>query len=560
MLLSLHIENIAIIDKSDIDFCDGFNVLTGETGAGKSIIIDSIALLTGVKSSKELIGSYGSAAIVSAVFTDLTDGQKEGLSQLGITPDDDGNVIIFRRIAGDGRNLTKINGTAVTVTALKEAAVLLVSIHGQHDGTKILEPQSHISYLDEYCGIEPQLEEYRSRYESVKKLRNRLDRLTEIKNQRDELEAALKFKIGELENANINVGEYEKLKSIRTSAQNSAVISKALYLTDSILTQDENCISDGVSSAVGELERIKDIFPSVSKPLEILKNVKAQIEDAALAVSELVLEHEESEYSPEYIENRLYTIENIMRKYSSEANAADMLKKYKAELDLLADNEFELEAAASEYKQSLSELEKYAQTLSRLRSDGAKKLSENICAQLKELDMPNVKFEVSITRNRNTRGGNKYTVNGYDSVEFLIAANIGLKPRPISKIASGGELSRIMLCLKSTLNSKKTDCSTVIYDEIDSGVSGSTAQKIGYKLKNFSKDKQVFCITHLAQIAAMADHHYKVWKRTEGSNTRSDIRLLSEQERRTEVARIMGGIDITDQLLKSADELIKSTK
>ena len=560
MLLSLHIENIAIIDKSDIDFYNGFNVLTGETGAGKSIIIDSIALLTGVKSSKELIGPYGTAAVVSAVFTDFTDGQKEGLANLGITPDEDGNVIIFRRISGDGRNIAKINDAAVSVTALKEVALLLVSIHGQHDGSKILEPQSHIVYLDEYCGIEQQLENYRKKYESVKKLRNKLDSLTEIKNQKDELESALKFKIGELENANINIGEYEKLKSARTSAQNSAVISKARYLTDNVLAQDENCVLNGVSSAVAELEKILDICPSVSKSLDILKNVKAQIEEAAFAVGELVLDHEESEYSPEYIESRLYTIENIIRKYFSEENAAHMLKQYKAELDSLADNEFELERAASEYKKSLSELEECAQTLSQLRSSGANKLSENICAQLKELDMPNVKFEVSITRSKNMRGGNKYSVNGYDRVEFLISANTGLKPRPISKIASGGELSRIMLCLKSTLNNAKTDCSTVIYDEIDSGVSGSTAQKIGYKLKNFSKDKQVFCITHLAQIAAMADHHYRVQKKTEGLNTRSDIQLLSEDERRAEIARIMGGIDITDQLLKTADELIKSAK
>lgn len=560
MLLSLHIENIAIIEKSDIDFSDGFNVLTGETGAGKSIIIDSINLLMGSKSSKELIGPYNSYALVSAVFTEFTEKQAKMLEEIGIIPDDDGNIIISRKITGDGRNITKINGCGTTVSALKEAAALLVSIHGQHDGVRILDPDTHLEYLDEFCKIEPYISDYREKYESVKKIRKNLDKLNEIKNKKADIQSALMFKIDELERADLKPGEYEKLKNARVSAQNSALIANALYNSEELLSRNDDSILSMLGAVTQELGRITDVLPGADKPLRLLSGIKAELEEAAASVSELLSEHEESEYTPDYIESRLFSLESIIKKYSGEQNAIDALAQYKNELAALDDNDAELEQAAAEYKSSLKDLEALAHKLSEIRKTAAEKLANDICFQLRELDMPQVKFEVRVTRNTNSRGGYKYTANGYDCVEFLASANLGLEPKPISKIASGGELSRIMLCLKNTLNGSTSDCSSIIYDEIDTGVSGSTAQKIGRKLKSSAQNKQVFCVTHLAQIAAMADHHYKVEKVTDNSKTYSKIRLLTDDERKIEVARIMGGVEITDQLIKTADELINSVK
>lgn len=560
MLLSLHIENIAIIEKSDIDFSDGFNVLTGETGAGKSIIIDSINLLMGSKSSKELIGPYNSFALVSAVFTEFTEKQAKMLEEIGIIPDDDGNIIISRKITGDGRNITKINGCGTTVSALKEAAALLVSIHGQHDGVRILNPDTHLEYLDEFCKIEPYISDYREKYEAVKKIRKNLDKLNEIKNKKADMQSALMFKIDELERADLKPGEYEQLKNARVSAQNSALIANALYNSEELLSRNDDSILSMLGAVTQELGRITNVLPGADKPLRLLSGIKAELEEAAASVSELLSEHEESEYTPDYIESRLFSLESIIKKYSGEQNAIDALVQYKNELAALDDNDAELEQAAAKYKSSLKDLEALAHKLSEIRKTAAEKLANDICFQLRELDMPQVKFEVRVTRNTNSRGGYKYTANGYDCVEFLASANLGLEPKPISKIASGGELSRIMLCLKNTLNGSTSDCSSIIYDEIDTGVSGSTAQKIGRKLKSSAKNKQVFCVTHLAQIAAMADHHYKVEKVTDNSKTYSKIRLLTDDERKIEVARIMGGVEITDQLIKTADELINSVK
>lgn len=560
MLLSLHIENIAIIEKSDIDFSDGFNVLTGETGAGKSIIIDSINLLMGSKSSKELIGPYNSYALVSAVFTEFTEKQAKMLEEIGIIPDDDGNIIISRKITGDGRNITKINGCGTTVSALKEAAALLVSIHGQHDGVRILNPDTHLEYLDEFCKIEPYISDYREKYEAVKKIRKNLDKLNEIKNKKADMQSALMFKINELERADLKPGEYEKLKNARVSAQNNALIANALYNSEELLSRNDDSILSMLGAVTQELGRITDVLPGADKPLRLLSGIKAELEEAAASVSELLSEHEESEYTPDYIESRLFSLESIIKKYSGEQNAIDALVQYKNELAALDDNDAELEQTAVEYRSSLKDLEALAHKLSEIRKTAAEKLANDICFQLRELDMPQVKFEVRVTRNTNSRGGYKYTANGYDCVEFLASANLGLEPKPISKIASGGELSRIMLCLKNTLNGSTSDCSSIIYDEIDTGVSGSTAQKIGRKLKSSAKNKQVFCVTHLAQIAAMADHHYKVEKVTDNSKTYSKIRLLTDDERKIEVARIMGGVEITDQLIKTADELINSVK
>lgn len=556
MLLNLHIENIAIIEKIDIEFSGGFNVLTGQTGAGKSIIIDSISLLTGSKSSKDLIGPFGNTALVSAVFSHFTKQQLDSFSECGVFPDDDNNIVITRKITTDGRGIAKINGVNVPSSTLKSISRMLVNIHGQHDGSKILDPSSHIEYLDEFADSSFLLEKYRKEYETVKEIRKKLDKLFEIKNKKVDLEAALKFKIDELEKADIKPGEYAELKNARSTALNSAAISKCLYDCDQLLNSDDSCILDSMSEVIGQLASVKEFYDKVTDTLDKAETIKAELDEISAEIESLLSEHQDFGYTPEYIEDRMYTLERIIARYGSEENAAQSLDQLKAELSQLENNDAETEKTQQQYLSCLTVLETLAHELSQHRIKAAEKLSDTICRQLKELDMPQVKFKVSIKRNVNERGGNKYTANGYDSIEFLLSANEGMQLRPLYKIASGGELSRIMLCIKSTLNDEKSYSSAMIYDEIDTGVSGSTASKIGKKLKSFAENRQVFCITHLAQIAALADHHYKVEKITENSMTRSIVYELDQSQRREEIARIMGGVNITEQMLKSADELI----
>ncbi len=560
MLLSLHIENIAIIEKTDIDFSCGFNVLTGETGAGKSIIIDSINFLLGNKSAKNLIRSGQDYAFVSAVFTEFNDYQKNILKNNDIFPDDDGNIIISRKISADGRSYSKINGCAVSVANLKNISGVFINIHGQHDGSKILNSASHIDFLDEYCCDYKLIEEYRSQYEYVKNVRNHITKLSEIKDSKQQLEETLIYKINEIEQCNLKVGELEKLKSLSVVANNGAKILNSLQNCDNLLSNEERGVSDSVASLISEFEILGNFFDDSNALVEIIKNIKAELDDVSEYINKKLDEYEDFNLSPDFIEGRIYQIEKILSKYSDEQNALNKLKEYKEQLNKLEDNEYELEQAYAEYKTAILKLEQKATKLSEIRQKYAKKLSGEISVQLKELDMPNVKFSVDVSRNVNSRGGNKYTQIGFDCVEFLISPNAGQDLKPLSKIASGGELSRIMLCLKTVLSGDNEECNTIIFDEVDSGVSGSTAQKIGIKLKKAAKDKQVFSITHLAQIAALADYHYKVEKNTDSEVTTSKIKLLDENERVGEVARIMGGVEITPQIIESAKELINNSK
>ncbi len=559
MLLNLHIENVAIINKSDIEFTDGFNVLTGETGAGKSIIIDSINLLLGNKGSRDMISTGKDFAFVSAVFCNFNDFQTQLLLLNDIIPDEDCNVIVSRKITKDGRSISKINGQNVNVSTLKAVAPILVNIFGQHDGSKILDPSTHIEYLDNYCKNNDLIDEYKTIYQKVKEARNKIQYLTDIKDSKEQLEYTLKFQIDELEKAKLQAGEYDKLKLARASAQHSALVSESLFNSQSILSNDNGGLLNDVSHLVTELEKLRGILNGADEQLKDLMGVIAVLQETSAYVSDKISDIDENTYSVEYIEERLYIIEKMISKYASEQGAIDKLAELKEQLDKINDNDNELLSAVDEYNNYLKKLNDAAEKISQSRKNGAASLCEQISLQLCELDMPNVVFCIDVNKKTNSRGGTKYTSIGFDDVEFLVSANAGQQPKPISKIASGGELSRIMLCLKSSLTANSFDCDTYIYDEVDSGVSGATAQKIGRKLKKSASDKQVFCITHLAQIAAMADAHYKVEKYTKDGLTQSSISILNYDERAKEIARIMGGVEITEQLYKSAKELIDNS-
>lgn len=558
MLLSLHIENIAIIEKTDIDFSKGFIVLTGETGAGKSIIIDSINLLLGTKGSKELISTGKEYAFVSAVFTGFSDSQCKLLEQNGVCLDEDGNIVVSRKINKDGRSLSKINGQPVNVSLLKIISSSLVTVFGQHDGSKILDPSSHIEYLDAYCHNDHLIAEYKTIYGLVKQARNKITELSKINEDKEKLEDNLNFQIKEIELADLHIGEYQKLSYAKNTVSNKAIVTQSLYSAESILSDESHGVLYSVNSLVDELKKLDGIVDGVSKLVVDVESAKFILQDASAFVSGHLLDFEEDEYSLDYIEERLHIIEKIVKKYGgSEEKALEYLLELKSQLEKINDNDAELESAMAEYQNLLCRLEGQAEKLSVSRKKGAIKLAEEIALQLRDLDMPQVEFCVDIVRSANARGGTKYTNIGFDCVEFLISANKGQQPKPIVKIASGGELSRIMLCLKSALADKGNDCDTFIYDEVDSGVSGATAQKIGNKLKLSSNNKQVFCVTHLAQIAAMADLHFKVEKNLfDGEGVKSNVRLLEYSERIDEIARIMGGVDMTEQLYKSAKEMI----
>ena len=558
MLLSLHIENVAIIDNNDIEFSDGFIVLTGETGAGKSIIIDSINLLLGNKGSKELISTGKEFAFVSAVFTEFSDFQRRALDENGVHVDEDGNIIVSRKINKDGRSVSKINGQPVNVSLLKTISPFLVTVFGQHDGSKILDPSSHIEYLDSFCHNEDLIIKYKYLYDSVKDIRNRVNALSKIKEEKSALEDSLNYQINEIEQAKIHIGEYRKLSSAKATVNNKANITQSLYLAESVISDETSGALPLVNSLAEELKKIESMVDGVSQLIVDVESVKFILQDVASFVSNHLSDFEDNEYSIDYIEERLHTIEKITKKYGgSEESALERLSELKMQLEKINNNDAELESAMVEYQTILGQLEKAAEKISDSRQKGALELSREIARQLQELDMPQVEFYVNITRNTNARGGTKYTSIGFDCVEFLISANVGQQPKPIVKIASGGELSRIMLCLKSVLADNGSECNTFIYDEVDSGVSGGTAQKIGDKLRFSSKGKQVFCVTHLAQVAAMANFHYKVEKNfTDNGTVKSNVRLLGYDDRIKEIARIMGGVNMTEQLYKTAKEMI----
>ena len=558
MLTALHIENIAIIEQIDIDFANGFSVLTGETGAGKSIIIDSILLLLGNKASKELIRSGAEYAIVSASFCDLPPESLDILHNNGVSPDEEGNIAVFRRIARDGRSIVKINGINVPVTALKELGTLLISIHGQHDGVMLLDSRRHLSYLDEYAESNPQLSEYRKAYVRVKTLRDQIQILRAREAEKEKRREQLTAWIVQLDSCELREGEYEDLMQKRAAAINAAEITEALQQATSALYEGDLCADHQVKYAMETLNEAVRFFPQAAPMIERLKPLSAELGDIGAEVGKWFDQYLSRQMDPETIEARLDQLEAIKKAFGPDDR--DVLKKqrdFRKELENLDSGEEILRKTELEFSEAHRELEAKAEELSRNRVNAAKKLEKQLRESLTFLDMPHIQFKVQILNRQNERGGIRYRSDGKDDVEFFISTNPGEPLKPLNKVASGGELSRIMLSIKSVLNH---GFDTVIYDEIDTGVSGATAEKIGKKLHAGANDRQVICITHLAQIAALADHHYRISKIEEDRRTKSMVQLLSPHERINEIARIMGGENITETLLQSAEEMLKKTK
>ena len=554
MLVSLYVENIAIIRKITLDLSDGFTILTGETGAGKSILIDSIGLLLGNKSRRELIGAFGENALVKGVFRDLP------RSALNILKDNDielsdGELFVERKIGKDGRSAAKLNGIQVPLSFLQALAPFILNIHGQHDHITLLNSAVHIEYLDKFADLGEDLSEYRRQYHLLREHRAKLQKLQQQLSERETRLNRLSFKLEEYEKVQPYVGMLSYLQERRKILQNQQEIRDFLL---AVQPDEEHSLLTMISDAVDRVQRItkldnrfKDIFDQLSIMQDLAASVVAEGEDLA---SEL-----ESVETLSDVEDRLYALQQLLARYGpTEEELLDDWDKTQKEFNETNSLDAIIGAAKAEYLAQLARVQEIAADLSKKRQDAADVLSRKVQDELSFLDMKGVVFSVSVQTQLNDKGGFVYNNRGYDKVEFLISTNAGQTPKPLQKIASGGELSRIMLSMTNVLN--KQQVGTLIFDEVDTGVSGKTAEKIGFKLRAVSEVCQVICITHLAQIASMGDHHFKISKSVENALTETSVSLLDENERVEEIARIIGGIEITASIRQTAREMLNNNK
>lgn len=551
MLRTLSIENIAVIEKAKIDFDGGLNVLTGETGAGKSIVVDSINAVLGERTSKELVRTGSDFAFVSAFFENINATVCGELEKLGYTPEDDGSLLITRRISKDGRSSCRINGLPATVSVLHTLGKALVNIHGQHDSQSLLDPEQHYKFIDMLSSDSSALSDYKAAFSRFLSVRRELKASTAAADSADKNTELLEYQIKELEEADIKIGEAQALnarKKVMDSAEEAAkAYSSAL---EAVNGDDENPGAESLlQSALESVARFSELSPEIKKAAALLENAVDEIADAKSVIGgELsVLDFDPRER--EEIEERLDELFRLGKKYGDgEEKMLAYLDNAKRKLNSIVNNEEELEKLNDEYDKAYADVLAAAEKLTALRKKTAQKFAEDVKNQLAYLDMPKINFTVDFKKGIMSSAG-------LDKIEFLISANPGEEPKPLVKIASGGELSRIMLGIKSILAYNDT-VDTLIFDEIDTGVSGRASQKIGLKLKEVSKNTQVICVTHSAQIASNADSHFLISKDISGERTFTSVTLLNRSQRRNELARIMGGLEITDAMLNSAEELL----
>ncbi len=549
MLKYLHIENIAVIEQSNIDFTNGFNLLTGETGAGKSIIIDAINAVLGERTSKELIRNGAEKATVCAQFDCLTEDVINALSENGLSPDENGELYISRVLSLEGKGSIKINGISVTATVLREIGKLLITIHGQHDNQNLLNPDMHIFYVDRVAENEKLLEDYLQEYKLFKEIRKEIASLETDEDEKARKTDYLKFQINELEAADIKVGELDELKEkiaiARSFEHNLKLLNEAASTFSG--SEGESGVIDGVDSVKNLLlsTKLKEYDNDISSLEEILLKIR----DIASHIENFISNDEFSSENLDKMTERLDLLRRIMLKYGDgEEKLLHTLNEAKAELDKIAFCDERIEELEEQLSQSQERLIQKANALTVSRQKAAKGFEKKVCEILSFLNMPDVKFVVEFKKG-------KYTRLGCDEVQFLISANAGENAKPLSKIASGGELSRVMLAIQNVLLNKN-EVPTLIFDEIDAGISGRAADKVGNVLKNVAGSHQVICITHLAQIAANADTHFLIEKTTSSGRTFTNLTKLSYEGRIHELARIMSGADITENMYNSAKELL----
>lgn len=548
MLELLHIENIAIIEAADIEFAPGFNALTGETGAGKSIVIDSLSAVLGQRTSRELIRTGAEKAFVSAAFSGMA---PELTEELGIQPEADGTLLLQREIQTDGKNVCRVNGRPVTVGQLRALGARLLNIHGQHDGQQLLDEEQHIVYLDSFGRVESLAIAYAEKYKDFTDIRRQIGAL-----QMDEAEKArrvdtLQYQIEELRRAKLTPGEEEELTARRGMLRNAEKFLDAVAGADYALNGDDS--GGGALSALRQaqdaLSGVRHLDDAFGQLYERLGEAYSEVYDIAATVEDKRGELDVSPGELDRVESRMDLLYRLKKKYG--ATVEDMLdyqarcEAELAQIEDAGDTLVRLEQALSKAEKAARQA---AQALSDARKAAAEQLTAQILAELQQLDMGKIRFAVDFAEK-------PLDSDGMDTVRFLMSANVGEELRPIHKIASGGELARIMLAMKNVL-SEQDHVGTMVFDEVDTGVSGRAAQKVAEKMARISRRKQVLCVTHLPQLAAMADTHFSVEKGERGGRTYTEVRRLDREQRRQELARLTGGSHVSQTMLDGAEELL----
>ena len=551
MLANIHIENVAVIEKQDINFDDAFNILTGETGAGKSIIIDSINAIMGQRMSRDLIRSGASAAVVIATFSDVSDIACEILKDCGYE-DEDGMFILQRQMTAGGKNICKINGRPAPLSVLKKVSPVLINIYGQNEGYDFMTADSHIKYIDalgEYGDI---LDEYKSKYAVYSDLRRKLINLRDNIQDRERKIDLLQYQIGEIEEADLQPGELEELESRRLILNNSEKIKTGISSAYTLLVGDEEegaiSILDNVCDTLSD---IAELYPDLNDVTSRIQSVYEELNDCHYEIRDLIDEVDFDPREIDEVEERYDLIKNLSRKYGDTIEEIlSFCEKSQKELDDLIQFDVNKEKLEKDFTKAKKDLLEIAKKLTEARINAAESFSKAVMQEMRYLDMPNVVMVPSIIKC-------EFTENGCDRLELLISANPGEEPKPLSKIASGGELSRIMLAIK-TIIAEKDEIATLIFDEVDTGISGSAASKVGRKLQQLSKSHQVLCITHQAQIAALADIHLFISKNVSDGRTYTTVRELDFDERKHELSRIIDGNNPSELSLQHAEEMLKA--
>ena len=552
MLTQLYIQNIAVIEQASIDFEPGFTVLTGETGAGKSIIIDAIYAVLGERTSKELVRTGAEQASVSALFTDISPQTQQVLRELDIPLEDDGSLLIRREIRPHGRSSCKLNNIPATVSMLRAVGGTLIDILGQHESYKLLSPEVHGTYIDSFAGAYGLLAEYRAAYTALRRIKGEFDALESDEGQKSRRMDILRYQIEELEAAQLRVGEQAELTERRDEIRNSERIVRGVGEAVTLLQGDEDNggAITAVSVAAESLEQAARYAPSLSNVAEHVRDAEYALTDAAAEISDYLDNAMFDANELDEIESRLEIIYRLSLKYGeTEEEMLSFLDRARAELSDIEFSDEKKELLLQQYEQKKKEAVTLAKQLSAKRRAACESFSRRVRQELSELNMPGVVFTVEQERT-------PLTAFGCDRIQFLVSANAGEDPKPMSKIASGGELSRIMLAINTVLSEDSGAAETQIFDEIDTGISGEAANKVGIKLRCVSKNAQVICVTHLAQIAAMADNHLFIVKKQENNKTYTAVHTLTKDARVREIARIIGGDDITPLKLKMAEEML----
>ena len=551
MLSNIYIENVAVIEKANIDFDNAFNILTGETGAGKSIIIDSINAIMGQRMSRDLIRTGAKSSFISATFSDVSAAAKRVLEECGYE-DEDGIYILQRQITASGKNTCKINGRPAPMSVLKNVSSYLINIYGQHEGYDFMTADSHIKYIDALGDYSDIISDYKEKFEIFSGLRKKLNSLKDNIQDRERKIDLLQYQIGEIEQADLHEGELEELEARRTLLNNGERIKTGLAFSYALLAGDdeEGAISI-LDNVCDTLDDIAEMYPDLKDVTSRLRSAYEEVNDCHYEIRDFLDEVDVDPRELEEVEERYDLIKDLSRKYGETVGEIlDFCEAAQNELDELLEFDSNKEILQTEYKQAMTKLVAAAKKLTAAREKTAADFAKAVMEEMRYLDMPNVVMVPSVTKC-------EYSINGCDRLEFLISANPGEEPKPLSKIASGGELSRIMLAIK-TIIAEKDEIATLIFDEIDTGISGSAASKVGRKLRQLSSSHQVICITHQAQIAALADVHLFISKSVSEGRTFTKIKQLDTEERKYEISRIIDGDSPSELSLQHAEEMLNS--